>query len=303
VIAPEPFVLPALSAEQATAVRLLAAAAPDAADNPPLSERALLHLHAASPVRHLVLQRDSELLGYAQLEPEQAGETILSAELVTAADQQDEVAAALLRALVDQAGDAPMRIWAHGSTSPVNKAAERAGLRVVRRLFQLRRPLAGLFAIPPLPDGVRIRPFVIGQDDAAWLSVNARAFAEHPEQGSWTQADLDARIASDWFDPAGFLLAERDGQLLGYHWTKVHGDALDEHGIPLGEVYVLGVDPLAQGMKLGSSLLLAGLAHLAERGLRTVLLYVDESNATAVRLYRGLGFETFATDVQYGTGG
>jgi mycothiol synthase len=125
--------------------------------------------------------------------------------------------------------------------------------------------------------------------------VTARAFAEHPEQGRWTQHDLDQRLHADWFDPAGFLLAESGDRLLGYHWTKVHAE-LDP---PVGEVYVLGVDPSAQGIRLGSALLAAGLRHLLGRGLHTVLLYVEQDNPAAVRLYRRAGFETFSTDIQY----
>jgi mycothiol synthase len=64
-------------------------------------------------------------------------------------------------------------------------------------------------------------------------------------------------------------------------------------------VYVLGVDPGGHRGGLGTALTVAGLRHLAGRGLHTVLLYVDESNAGAVSLYRRLGFTTYATDVMY----
>lgn len=303
--APEPIAVPVLTEPQRAAVRRLASEMPGAADHPPLSDRALLQLGAGAPVRHLVVTDDAaglvvtdgaagaSLSGYAQLEPDDG---TVSVELVADPAAAEPIAAALLQAALESAG-APVRIWAHGEQSPVNQAAQAAGLRVVRRLLQLRMRLAE----PERPAaGVVIRPFVPGSDDAAWLAVNARAFADHPEQGGWTQRDLDGRLRAEWFDPAGFLLAERDGRLLGYHWTKVHRDAVDEAGLPLGEVYVLGVDPAAQGMRLGSALLDAGLRHLALRGIRTVLLYVDESNQTAVRLYRKAGFETFAVDVQWG---
>ena len=294
--ASEPTAVATLTEPQRSAVRLLASRTPGAADHPPLSDRALLQLEAGPPVRHLILTEDAagaDLSGYAQLEPDDG---TLSVELV--ADSAASTSALLQAAL--QAADEPVRIWAHGEQSPVNQAAEAAGLQVVRQLLQLRMPLTALDPMPPAA-GVTIRPFVPGQDDAAWLAVNARAFADHPEQGSWTQHDLEGRLHADWFDPAGFLLAERDGTLLGYHWTKVHQDAVDDAGLPIGEVYVLGVDPAAQGMRLGSVLLVAGLQHLAQRGIRTVLLYVDESNQTAVRLYQKAGFETFAVDVQWGT--
>jgi mycothiol synthase len=159
-----------------------------------------------------------------------------------------------------------------------------------------------------LPAGVVLRPFRPGQDDAAWLDLNARAFAKHPDQGRWTAADLAARMAEDWFDPHGFLLADResDGTLLGFHWTKVHGavrhgDLADEAGMhhhdPIGEVYVLGVDPAAQGTGLGTALSVAGLRHLRERGLQQVMLYVEETNDPAIALYQRLGFARWSTDV------
>ena len=146
-----------------------------------------------------------------------------------------------------------------------------------------------------------MHPFRPGVDEAAWLAVNARAFASHPEQGRWTPADLALREAEPWFDPAGFLLAWRGGpggELLGSHWTKVHlaGDVGPE---AVGEVYVLGVDPAAQGIRLGRALTDLGLAHLRGRGLAEVLLYVEEDNTAAVALYERTGFTRYAVDVSW----
>jgi mycothiol synthase len=148
-----------------------------------------------------------------------------------------------------------------------------------------------------------VLPFRPGTDEEAWLRVNARAFATHPEQGGWTAEDLRRREDEPWFDPAGFLMAWRGdpddgGALLGFHWTKVHppGDVADE---PVGEVYVLGVAPDAQGLRLGRALTDLGLAHLRARGLGQVLLYVEEDNTAAVRLYEGRGFTRFSIDVAW----
>jgi mycothiol synthase len=167
-------------------------------------------------------------------------------------------------------------------------------------LLQMRRPLAGVDPDPrpELPPGVTVAPFRPGTDEDAWLAVNARAFAFHPEQGRWTREDVAVREAEPWFDPAGFLLAWRGEQLLGSHWTKVHpaGEAGDE---PVGEVYVLGIDPDAQGMRLGRALTDLGLAHLRARGLTDVLLYVEEDNTAAVALYERSGFTRYAVDVSW----
>ena len=182
------------------------------------------------------------------------------------------------------------------------RLARRHGLEPVRELRRMRLSHAALAALPEvrLADGVALRGFVPGQDEQAWLDVNAAAFADHPEQGSLTRADLDDRMAEDWFDADGLLLAAReaDGRLLGFHWTKVEPDA-GADGPRVGEVYAVGVSPEAQGLGLGRALTLAGLHRMAEQGVDVVDLYVDADNTAAVALYTSLGFELFAADAQY----
>jgi mycothiol synthase len=267
------------------AVRALAAAAEAADGVAPLSEPVLIDLHEHTG-RHFLASRDGALVGYAHLDAE-------GAELVVHPDHRRHgIGSRLLDAL--EAAGAELA-WAHGRRPAALAFAAARGWTAVRTLWQLRRSLADEIPDAPLPDGITLRPFVPGQDEDAWVAVNARAFAHHPEQGGWTAREVRLREAEPWFDPAGFLLAVRaDGSLAGFHWTKVHPGPP-----PIGEVYVLGVDPSAQGLRLGPALTVAGLRHLRDRGLADVLLYVDDDNPAAVRLYQRLGFTEWDADVQF----
>ncbi len=301
---------------------LLAAAS--AADGVrPVSEEAELRLQHGGPAGGADLtarSADGTLLGYARLEvppgePEAEAELVpeAEAELVPEAEAELVVApfarrrgvgTALATRLEALAADRPLRVWAHGELPGSAELARGRGYERARVLMQMRRPLDGVDPDPrpALPAGVRIATFRPGVDEDAWLQVNARAFAAHPEQGRWTREDVALREAEPWFDPAGLFLAWRDEptgpRLLGSHWTKVHpaGDVGPE---PAGEVYVLGIDPDAQGMRLGRALTDVGLAHLRAAGLSQVLLYVEEDNTAAVSLYERSGFTRHAVDVSW----
>jgi mycothiol synthase len=164
-------------------------------------------------------------------------------------------------------------------------------------LRQMRRPLVDL-PEAVLPSGVVVRTFEVGADEEAWTALNNEAFASHPDQGSWSVDEVRVREQESWFDPAGFFLAVRDGRLVGFHWTKVHGADGHDHE-PIGEVYVVGVADSERGTGLGKALTLIGLEHLATRGLAEALLYVDESNPAAIGLYERLGFTTWSKDVSW----
>jgi mycothiol synthase len=279
----------------ADAVALLAAAAvADGVD--PISEAAALRLRYRSSSRpstgvHLLAYDSADtLVGYASLGDRAERRTAEFA--VHPQHRRGGVGGALLAALLARV-DGPLRVWAHGEHPAARRLAQRAGLVRERELWQLRRGLAD--PIPPraLPDGVTLRSFVPGEDEAAVVRVNDRAFFWHPEQGRWDTSELTVRVAQPWFEPKGFLLAvDQQDRLLGFHWTKVHPDGL-------GEVYVIGVDPDAQGTGLGGALTTAGLEHLRQRGVAEVMLYVESDNAAALRTYRKLGFAHHHTDVEF----
>jgi mycothiol synthase len=198
----------------------------------------------------------------------------------------------LLTTLLERSGGT-LRVWAHGDHPAARILAARHGLEPVRTLLQLRAALRD--ARPATrSSGTEVAAFRPGIDDAAWLAVNAAAFASHPEQGRLTQNDLDARKAEEWFEPLDFLLLRDGDELIGFCWLKVEGD--------IGEFYAVGIAPHRQGEGLGRVLVEAGFARLAARGIRTASLYVEADNEPALRLYRSFGFGDYTVDVQYASG-
>ncbi|MBV8950329.1 MAG: mycothiol synthase [Actinobacteria bacterium] len=249
-------------------------------------------------VRNFVARGDDgRVVGYGALAPADNAERPHSAAgiVVHPEHRKDGVQRDLLQTVtldVARRGGGPVVWWRVGADERSDADAAAAGYSPTRDLLQMVVPLP-LSEPARWPEGVDVRAFVPGRDDAEWLRVNNRAFEGHPEQGGWVQSTLDRRMHEPWFDPKGFLLAfDRDG-LAGFCWTKIHEDD------GLGEIYVIGVDPSRAGRHLGRPLVVAGLQSIAERGVPTGMLFVDAANERAVRLYESLGFTTRRTDRAY----
>ncbi len=271
----------------------------------------MLHLRHGGdePSVHLVIRNGDGLIGYTHIDVTDPVEGPSAELVVHPMHRRRGLGRVLVKAAVEAAELADpagrLRLWAHGDHPSAGALALSLGFGRSRVLWQMRRSLYDVLPDLLLPDGIGLRAFVPGQDDEAWVRLNGRAFAKHPEQGRWDLRDLRLRMEEPWFDPQGFLLAERfsDKRLLGFHWTKVHGatrvQAHGHHHDPIGEVYVLGVDPDTHGLGLGRTLTIAGLRYLRSRELDQVMLYVDESNEAARALYSGLGFARWSTDVLF----
>lgn len=280
-------------------IRELIAAARDADGVAPVGDQVLREL-ALDRTRHLLAthgdEADGQVVGYLNLAAASDDSPAMAELVVHPGSRRRGIGSAMVAMALSEAGDGA-RIWAHGNLEPARATAAALGLDVVRELLQMRRPLTDLPAVT-VPDGVRVSTYSGPGDDAELLRVNNAAFAWHPEQGGWTDADVAERRGEAWFDPEGVFMAfDSEGdKLLGFHWTKIHsGD--------LGEVYVVGVDPAAQGRGVGAALTLIGLHHLADQLSESehpvVMLYVEANNSAAVKTYRRLGFEVYSVDAAY----
>jgi len=187
--------------------------------------------------------------------------------------------------------DGESSFWAHGDLPAAAALARSAGLTAQRTLLVLRLTMVDAPDVDRALAGITLRSYQPSDADTI-IAINARAFANHPEQGSMDRADFERRTASDWFEPTGLFVAERDGRIVGFHWTKIEGG--------IGEVYVIGIDPEAQGSGLGKALTARGIRHMYDQGLRIVDLYVEGDNVPALALYKKLGFKQWSKDTLYG---
>jgi len=267
----------------------------------PLTERKWLDLHTGGRdgfAAVLLSAPHDELVGYAQLTGHRGDwglEAVVHPEHRTPGEQ---LSLRLLEAAAAEAaaqGGGTLTYWVSNPDGAAEADARAVGFAPARDLLELRVPLPVAGGAGPVPAGMTLDTFRTGVDDDEWIEVNNRAFAGHHEQGRWDRAELATREEAPWFDPNGFLMLRSGTRLVGSCWTKVHarGDP------PLGEIFVISVDPAFHGRRLGRFLTLAGLDSLAARGIRTGMLYVDASNTAARALYDTIGFTYHHTDRAY----
>jgi mycothiol synthase len=280
---------------------------------PPLADHVLLHLRhggdrADTHIIHTISINSPEdtIVGYAHLDTTDEVEGP-SAELVIHPDYRHRGYGKKLLERVKELAGKRLRLWSHGDLPGAKNLAINNGFHRVRNVIQMQRPLNDDI---PLPNPkTTIRSFLLDIDNDEWLSLNNRIFAGHPEQGRWTNNDLAIRTHEAWFDEQGFLLAIDQSKIIGFCWTKIHGGHTHSHGEskdhhdhePIGEIYIMGIDPSYFGRGIGKDIALAGLHHLRYQGLNSVLLYVDETNSSAINLYTSIGFTESGRDVLYRT--
>jgi len=295
VLMPTVEVLRKLHAPQVAAVIQLVETVTTAVGHRPLSDQQWLDLTRGGrgEVDAVLISDGPDIVGYC---PITHGNDTWTIEVVVTPLLAPSAAAALTDQLVEAAlarvgalGGGQVHWWVFEPDDTTVALAERHAMTAGRTLHQMRAPLPLRMAAG---DPVVVRPFRIGEDELAWLTVNNAAFAGHPEQGGWTLDTVRQREAEDWFEPEGFLLHHRDGRLAAFCWTKLHRD---EDPV-LGEIYVIAVHPDFHGLGLGKAMTVAGLESIAARGVTQSMLYVDRDSPAAFDMYRHLGFTVHRTD-------
>jgi mycothiol synthase len=156
----------------------------------------------------------------------------------------------------------------------------------MRHILKIHRSLND--RLPTTEHDYTIRAFNPTHDKAPWLALNNKIFVNHPDQGNWALADLENRMAETWFDAEGFFLAVKGNEIVGFVWTKIHQDLVNQD--PVGELYVVGVDPDHAHQGIGRAVSVTAINYLITKGLKRSMLYVDADNEKGLALYTSLGF-------------
>jgi len=295
--------LNSLSKSQQDGVIQLINAATQQDGTPPISEHIVLHLRHGGDKSdsHLIIENENKVIGYAHIDATDlvAGPSV---ELVVHPEhRKSDYGKELLNKAKEICGS-QMRLWAHGDLSAAKNLAEENGFEEIRTVIQMSTPLADVHTHQ---HNFEIRTFLPGIDNEEWLILNNQVFKDHPEQGNWSNKNLDTRLSESWFDPNGFFVAIEDSKMIGFTWTKIHGGHSHTHEgeseqhdhDPIGEIYITAVSK--PGVGLGKVLTETALAYLKRSGLTSAMLYVDSDNQKALNLYKSLGFVESAQDVMY----
>jgi mycothiol synthase len=156
----------------------------------------------------------------------------------------------------------------------------------MRHILKIHRLLNDL--LPTAKHDYTIRTFNPSEDKDLWLALNNKIFVNHPDQGNWAIQDLENRMTENWFDPEGFFLAVKGDEIVGFVWTKIHQDLVNQD--PVGELYVVGVDPNHAHQGIGRAVSVTAINYLITKGLKRSMLYVDADNEKGLALYTSLGF-------------
>ena len=168
--------------------------------------------------------------------------------------------------------------------------ATKRGYQKVRVYYHMVRPTLDDIDIPPMPDGLEVRPLSVDLLPDYWAAM-CEAFRDH--FGAWDDSESSYR---SWVDGPLFDL---DLQVVAFDGAHIAGGihgAIDptentEHGYLRGWSEPIFTRRPWRRRGLASALLGRTLAALRERGMTSAQLHVDTENANqALALYERHGF-------------
>jgi len=172
------------------------------------------------------------------------------------------------------------------------------GFECVRRFLELRLDIPKVCWQDVCQAALEYCHLQCGEEDKL-TQIQNRSFA-----GTWgynlgTVETIAYRINLSNCSPEDVVLAYEGDKIIGYCWTETNYDGEVANGERKGRIFMLGTDPDFRGRGVGKRVLLAGLAHLKNKGVRVAELTVDNENKAACALYWSVGFEVQTSNFWY----
>jgi mycothiol synthase len=233
----------------------------------------------------LVIETGGDIIGFQDMLPELGIERIVVDCWLRPAHRGRGMARKLLSYALDRAretGAKSLHVVAQEGNDVAVAILSRLGFRYVRRFLELRIDVTEVDQAELKRAGRGCRHLNDGEEQKL-LRIQKKSFAEHWGYNPDTIETITHRIKSSRHSPEDVVLTCKEDRITGYCWTEVTDQGE-------GRIYMIGSDPDYRGKGIGKKLLLAGLAHLKNKGIKSVWLTVDSENETACSLYQSVGF-------------
>jgi mycothiol synthase len=176
-----------------------------------------------------------------------------------------------------------------------------AGYQVARFFFDMRRSNLDQIDVPPMPEGLEVRP--IGTDRASLKQLwdaDVEAFEDHWGGFDASEAAFDAWRERPNQDPALWVVAWEGDEIAGTVVNTIYADDNQAFGRARGWLDSVFVRRNWRRRGLGAALVARALVRLKEAGMHEAMLGVDSDNPSgALALYERAGFEVHRRSAAY----
>jgi mycothiol synthase len=237
-------------------------------------------------------EEKGRISGACRVVPEAAIDRALLRLLIMPGFAEREVAEELLFAAIQRTSRLEL-LKAHADLREQDRATcdlfAGLGFKPVRRYSQMTLNLERASVVRSVRNNLSLHSLERGQESEFTRLQN------HVFQGSWgfcpnTKAEIIQLLEIKGYGHNGVIIAYQGDRVIGYCWTAMTTEP-GKSASNIGRIHMFGVVPEFRGQGLAKHILAAGLKHLAESGINTVELTVDNENMPACSLYKKAGFQ------------
>ena len=202
--------------------------------------------------------------------------------------------ARLLKIAAEHSDDLPRVYGAFAPDLRVGAVAllSGAGYLPVRYFFDMVRATLDEIEVPPLPEGMEMRPVTDVEGYRRLFAADSEAFMDHWGGFEYSEATFQQWLGEPTFDPSLFVIAWDGDEIAGAVLNSI--DAEENEALDRRRGLLEGVFVRRPWRRRGLAAALVGrsLELLRERGMTSAWLGVDADNPTgALGVYERAGFE------------